>query len=168
MGRGGRSGLHLWFCTSVVHANISESVIAYLCIVLFNECVILDSFLVSVAANWNGFHDNESGVRGYAWCIGSSIGSCDILPYEDPHSLLLSTSLWTNSAVASFAERLPDGEYFVTVQAESGVLYGTPLVTTLHHSTPYRVDTQHPNLTDLRVLGYDAELNQLTLDFVAR
>ena len=56
----------------------------------------------------------------------------------------------------------------MTVQAESGVLYGTPLVTTVHHSTPYVVDTQHPDLTELLVVGYDSELNQLTLDFVAR
>ena len=129
---------------------------------------VMNSFLVSHAANWDGFHDDETGIRGYAWCIGSSLGSCDILPFEDPHSPLFSTSLWTNSAVASFAERLLDGEYFVTVQAESGVSYGTPLVTTLHHSTPYRVDTQPPSLTDVQVLGYDAELNQLTIDFLAR
>ena len=123
---------------------------------------------VLATANWDGFHDDESGIRGYAWCIGTSIGSCDILPFEDPHTFLLSTSLWTNSAVAAFTNRLPDDEYFVTVQAESDVSYGTPLVTTLHRSTPYTVDTQHPSLTNVQVLGYDAELNQITLDFVAR
>ena len=105
---------------------------------------------------------------GYAWCIGTALGSCDVLQLEDPHRLLPSRESWTHSALAVFDTRLSDGDYYITVQVESNVVYGGPLVTTLHHSIPYRVDAVHPELGNVELSGYNIELNELTISYVAR
>ena len=122
---------------------------------------------VILIANWNGFHDDESGIMGYAWCIGTDIGSCDVLPFEDPHRLLPSRETWTNSALAVLDPNLQDGDYYITVRVESNVEYGGPLVTTLHHSTPYQVDTVPPEVADMMLEGYSADQNELRVSYTA-
>ena len=104
---------------------------------------------------------------GYAWCIGTAIGSCDVLPFEDPHRLLPSRETWTNSALAVLDPNLQDGDYYITVRVESNVEYGGPLVTTLHHSTPYQVDTVPPEVADMTLEGYSADQNELSISYTA-
>ena len=62
--------------------------------------------LCSVAANWDGIYDNETGMLMYTWAVGTSLCGGDVVPHNDPHEHLASASEWTNIGVA-FPLRLP-------------------------------------------------------------
>lgn len=112
--------------------------------------------------------DLESGIFAYTWCIGTSVGSCDILPHTDPHRELglISASTWTYSGV--FADQyLPDGAYYITVRATNQIAYGGPLFTTVQHSTPYRVDTTHPFVSEDIQVHYNSSTNQISVEYEA-
>lgn len=38
----------------------------------------LQAFAGAVTASWPGFHDQESNIAGYRWCLGSAPGRCDV------------------------------------------------------------------------------------------
>lgn len=39
-----------------------------------------------MAAQWFGFHDQESGIHSYAWCIGDQPKLCNLSPYQIVHT----------------------------------------------------------------------------------
>ena len=118
-------------------------------------------------ANWNQFLDPESDIFGYTWCIGTTIGSCDIQPMVDPHVTrgLFSQEAWTRSAVATDLE-LSEGIYYITISATNDIAYGGPLFTTVHHSTPYMVDTTPPVVDDIINISYNTSTNRLSVDYL--
>lgn len=134
--------------------------------ILFKASLVL---FTPYTANWNGFSDPESGLYAFSWCIGTSVGSCDLLPPSDPHARLglLTRESWTNTGLASFSN-LSDGSYYVTVQAISNIEYGGLLVTTVHHSTPYIIDTTPPTITEVNNIQFNHSTNELSLDYVVR
>ena len=52
---------------------------------------------IHFVANWDGFHDNETGIFGYTWSIGHF--PCDDMIHEhhDPHAHLFDESEWTHT-----------------------------------------------------------------------
>ena len=68
------------------------------------------------SGNWAPFRDNETGIWGYTWAVGSEICSPDIHPFEDPHSHLADDSYWTYQGFANDLN-LNDGPYYITVQS---------------------------------------------------
>ena len=72
------------------------------------------------SANWDGFHDNETGLWGYTWAAGTHTCDSDIVEFEDPHSHLADASYWNHQGYASGLS-LPMGEYFVIVQSLNDV-----------------------------------------------
>ena len=124
--------------------------------------------LLLYTANWNGFSDSESGIYAYTWCIGTILGSCDVLNQTDPHAHfgLSNRQAWTNAGLASSLD-LTDGAYYISVQAINNVEYGGPLVTTVQHSTPYIIDTSPPILTEVESIDYDVLTNELSLNYSA-
>ena len=54
------------------------------------------------------------------------------------------------------------------LQAISNIEYGGPLATTVHHSTPYILDTTPPQLNDVIITEYDTSTNQLVFSYNAR
>lgn len=104
-----------------------------------------------VAANWKGFHDEESGIWGYTWAVGREICGTNVVPYEDPYAHLTSSKFWTDSAFHKDV-LLADGRYFVTIQALNNAELGGSLVTTVCHSTPFTVDTTPPVFHGVKTL----------------
>ena len=49
-----------------------------------------------IAANWNGFRDNETSIRGYTFAVGHDVCEDLLHPHNDPHRHLLSEDHWTN------------------------------------------------------------------------
>ena len=122
--------------------------------------------LIYSLANWDGYNDRESGIRSYTWCISSTSNhTCDILPPTDPHSGL-SNQYWSHNGLAKID--LMDGEYYITVEAINGVGYGGSMVTTVHHSVPYIVDTQPPVIGSFSSVYYDIDSNILNVSFLIR
>ena len=124
-------------------------------------------FLLS--ANWIAFTDRQSGIFAYTWCLGTFLGSCDLLAPVDPHAELglASPQSWTNTGLATF-RNLSDGSYYLSVQAVSNVEYGGPLATTVQHSTPYVLDTSLPVLGAIEGLEYNATSDLLSFSYNAR
>ncbi len=102
----------------------------------------------------------------YTWCISSSTDyTCDILQQENPHGSVTEQAYWTNTGLARFSKLLHDGPYYITVDAINGAGYGGALVTTIHHTTPYILDTTPPITEYLAITEYDGVQNVLTVDF---
>jgi hypothetical protein len=78
--------------------------------------------------------------------VGTTICGTDIANFSDPNAHLSSRKFWTNTAYAR-SLHLPDGPYYVTVQAINNVVHGGAMVTTVCHSTPIMVDTTPPYFT---------------------
>lgn len=55
----------------------------------------------------------------------------------------------------------------MTVQAISNLEYGSPLATTVHHSTPYIIDTSPPMLTEVSDIEYNITTDELSLNYTA-
>ena len=55
-----------------------------------------------------------------------------------------------------------------STQAINNVEYGGSLVTTVHHTTPYIVDTTAPLLQIIMVDPYDTAANSLTVHYMAK
>ena len=100
--------------------------------------------------------------------MGSQVTLCDVLDPRDPHTRqgLTNRESWTNTGLAT-SLNLTDGSYFVTVKAISNVEYGGPLATTVHHSTPYIIDTSPPLLTEVTDIEYNITTNELSLNYSA-
>ncbi|XP_070573951.1 uncharacterized protein [Ptychodera flava] len=110
-----------------------------------------------VSANWDGFHDDETGIFGYTWTVGTDHCLDDIHPHKDPHSHLFDESEWTHVGVAHPlpVPYLPDGLYHVTVRALNKVELGGPLATTVCHTTPYTIDNTPPIVHEVFNVHYD-------------
>ncbi|VDI44467.1 Hypothetical predicted protein, partial [Mytilus galloprovincialis] len=120
-----------------------------------------------MSANWDGFNDNETGIFGYTWSVGTTVCGTDIASFSDPHAHLSSPKFWTNTGYARNLH-LPDGPYYVTVQAINNVVHGGAMVTTVCHSTPITVDTTPPffsrGVTDDDIV-FDEDFNLMAMYF---
>ncbi|KAJ8312545.1 hypothetical protein KUTeg_009918 [Tegillarca granosa] len=75
------------------------------------------------SVNFDGFHDNETGIWGYTWALGRSICGTNVVAYTDPHEHLSSRKYWTNSGYVK-GIYMEDGPYYATVQALNNIVYG--------------------------------------------
>ncbi|XP_052073991.1 uncharacterized protein LOC127711867 [Mytilus californianus] len=120
-----------------------------------------------MSANWDGFNDNETGIFGYTWSVGTTVCGTDIATFSDPHAHLSSPKFWTNTGYARNLH-LPDGPYYVTVQAINNVVHGGAMITTVCHSTPITVDTTPPffsrGVTDDDIV-FDEDFNLMAMYF---
>ncbi|CAH1239174.1 HEG1 [Branchiostoma lanceolatum] len=107
-----------------------------------------------VSANWDGFHDNETGLHGYSWTSGRAPCGGDVHPHIDPHAHLFDVSEWTHDGIAS-PLNLEDGEYHITVRAINNVEFGGAMATTVCHTTPYIIDNTPPFVHDVHSVQYD-------------
>ena len=96
-----------------------------------------------MSGNWNPFIDNETGIWGYTWAIGSAKCLDDVHNYVDPHDHLSHQSQWNYQGFANDLS-LPDGKYYVTVQGLNNIVLGGALVTSVCHSLAFVVDTTPP------------------------
>ncbi|XP_078616233.1 uncharacterized protein LOC144884654 [Branchiostoma floridae x Branchiostoma japonicum] len=107
-----------------------------------------------VSANWDGFHDNETGLHGYSWTSGRAPCGQDVHPHIDPHAHLFSVSEWTHEGLAS-PLNLEDGVYHITVRAINNVEFGGAMATTVCHTTPYIIDNTPPFVHHVHSVEYD-------------
>ncbi|XP_070573546.1 uncharacterized protein [Ptychodera flava] len=112
-----------------------------------------------ISANWDGFHDDETGIFGYSWAVGTSPCMEDVVTHNDPHSHIVNEKEWTHrGSTRNFkVPILPDGRYYITVRAVNKVDFGGPMATTVCHSTPYTIDTTPPFVNEVLFLGYDED-----------
>ena len=54
-----------------------------------------------INANWDGFHDLDSGILGYSLTVGFSPCANDVHQHHDPHRHFFDSSQWTHSATIS-------------------------------------------------------------------
>ena len=163
----------VWVYVYVHLENVYYVCVCVLYIVCVRVCVCELLFLSRVfksLANWDGISDPESGIFSYGWCIGTSVGSCNVMSFTDPFPNFVNRhELWTDMAAALFQTALQDGTYYVSVQAINNVVYGGAMATIIEHSTPYVIDTSPPLVQLLTSgLGYNASLNQLSLTYLAK
>ena len=52
-------------------------------------------------ANWDGFHDNETGIHGYTWSIGYDVCNDDVSMHIDPHAHLFDESEWNHQGLVA-------------------------------------------------------------------
>ena len=50
-------------------------------------------------ANWDGIHDNETGLLGFSVAVGLSPCDNTVYKFHDPHGHLLDSSQWTYSVI---------------------------------------------------------------------
>ena len=75
------------------------------------------------AGNWQGLKDEECGIHGYTWAVGTKICGSDVVSFRNPHAHLPDRHDWTNTGLARDLH-LPDGQYYVTVQVCGWVGWG--------------------------------------------
>lgn len=114
------------------------------------------------AANWDGFKDEECGIYGYAWSVGTRVCGTDVAVFVDPHSSIRNRDDWTYTGLSKDLH-LPDGQYYVTVQAVSDIIHGGDLVTTVCHSTPFTVDTTPPSFNAVQEFLFDDTFRYLVV-----
>ncbi|KAI8516746.1 hypothetical protein Bbelb_053270, partial [Branchiostoma belcheri] len=107
-----------------------------------------------VSANWDGFHDNETGLHGYSWTSGRTPCDQSVHPHIDPHAHLFDVSEWTHEGLASPLD-LEDGVYHITVRAINNVEFGGAMATTVCHTTPYIIDNTPPFVHHVHSVQYD-------------
>ncbi|XP_078695733.1 uncharacterized protein LOC144924478 [Branchiostoma floridae x Branchiostoma belcheri] len=107
-----------------------------------------------VSANWDGFHDNETGLHGYSWTSGRTPCDQSVHPHIDPHAHLFDVSEWTHEGLASPLD-LEDGVYHITVRSINNVEFGGALATTVCHTTPYIIDNTRPFVHHVHSVLYD-------------
>ncbi|XP_078620549.1 uncharacterized protein LOC144887293 isoform X2 [Branchiostoma floridae x Branchiostoma japonicum] len=117
-----------------------------------------------VSANWDGFHDNETGIFGYTWSAGTERCQDNIHPHKDPHSHLFDESEWTHTGIAHPLD-LPDGKYYVNVRAVNKVEYGGPLATTVCHSRPYAIDNTEPFINEVHNMLYNDQTHVISSSY---
>jgi len=122
--------------------------------------------VVLFVANWKGFHDDESGIWGYTWAVGKTMCSSDIVSFRNPYTHFTDRKFWTDSAFQKGIQ-LPDGKYFITVQALNGAELGGSLVLTLCHSTPLIVDTSTPVFDKVTDIIYDEDFDLIAIYYNA-
>ncbi len=58
-----------------------------------------DFFSFLLTANWDGFHDNETGILGYMWASDIEVCGEGTVAYQDPHSHIYQMSEWTHEGI---------------------------------------------------------------------
>ncbi|CAH1802680.1 unnamed protein product [Owenia fusiformis] len=106
------------------------------------------------SANWDGFHDNETGIFGYLVSVGTDLCLDNHHTHKDPHSHIIFESEWTHEAML-YPLHMPDGYYHINVRALNKVEFGGPMALTVCHSLPYIVDTTPPFVNHVLTLSYD-------------
>ncbi|KAK7493720.1 hypothetical protein BaRGS_00015049 [Batillaria attramentaria] len=119
-----------------------------------------------LSANWDGFKDEECGIHGYAWSVGTTVCGSDVASFRDPHASIHNPSDWTNVGLVKDLV-LPNGQYYVTVQAVSDIIHGGDLVTTVCHATPIVVDTTPPKLDSVEDPLFDETFRYLVVYYSA-
>ncbi|XP_069118468.1 uncharacterized protein [Argopecten irradians] len=119
-----------------------------------------------LTVNFDGFHDNETGIWGYTWWAGTAICESDIVKERDPHSHLSHNKYWTHTGYTKDLY-LPDGQYYVTVSAINNVVYGGALVTTVCHTTPIDIDTTPPVFQNVTGVYFDESFDILAVYYTA-
>jgi hypothetical protein len=67
----------------------------------------------TLSANWSGFADPQSGITGYEWAIGTTLGGTQVQAF---------TSVGAMGSASNASLALSDGQtYYVTVRATSGM-----------------------------------------------
>ncbi|CAH1277633.1 Hypp9726 [Branchiostoma lanceolatum] len=117
-----------------------------------------------VSANWDGFHDDETGIHGYSWTVGTTPCEDDVHPHIDPHAHLFDVSEWTHEGIAS-PLLLEDGKYHVTVRAINNVEYGGAMATTVCHTTPYIIDNTPPFVHHVHSVQYDDDAHVISAEY---
>ncbi|XP_078575699.1 uncharacterized protein LOC144861601 [Branchiostoma floridae x Branchiostoma japonicum] len=118
-------------------------------------------------ANWDGFHDNETGIFGYTWTVGADHCLDDVHPHKDPHAHLYDEDEWTHQSLA-YPLNLEDGYYHVSVRALNKVEFGGPMATTVCHTTPYIIDTTPPFVHHVDLISYDEDSYELIVEYNVR
>ncbi|XP_072033446.1 LOW QUALITY PROTEIN: uncharacterized protein [Amphiura filiformis] len=126
---------------------------------VFNGHVDLTDLLYTrannyLSANWDGFHDDETGILGYMWASGLDVCEEDIVAYQDPHSHIYHMSEWTLEGLETGLD-LPDGLYYISVRALNNVDFGGPMAMTVCHSTPLVIDNTPPIIYEIFNITYD-------------
>ncbi|XP_078695732.1 uncharacterized protein LOC144924477 [Branchiostoma floridae x Branchiostoma belcheri] len=117
-----------------------------------------------VSANWDGFHDDETGIHGYSWTVGTTPCEEDVHPHIDPHAHLLDVSEWTHQGIAS-PLFLIDGVYHITVRAINNVEFGGAMATTVCHTTPYIIDNTPPFVHHVHSVQYDEDALVISAEY---
>ncbi|XP_038062441.1 uncharacterized protein LOC119732930 [Patiria miniata] len=115
-----------------------------------------------MAANWEGIHDNETGIHGYTWSIGNAVCDDDVSMHIDPHAHLFDESEWTHQGLVVNVN-LPDGAYYITVRALNKVEFGGPMALTVCHSTPLIIDNTPPIIYSIDDITYDSSIGRIRL-----
>nr|KAG5704401.1 hypothetical protein BaRGS_031107 [Batillaria attramentaria] len=123
-------------------------------------------FLVVGGSNWDGFKDEECGIHGYTWAVGTTVCGTDVASFRDPHTSIPNPDDWTYTGLVKDLH-LQDGRYYTTVQAVNDVLHGGDLVTTVCHSTPFVVDTSPPNMNSVEEFLFDESFRFLVVYYNA-
>ncbi|KAK7496755.1 hypothetical protein BaRGS_00011964, partial [Batillaria attramentaria] len=118
------------------------------------------------SANWDGFKDEECGIYGYAFAVGSTACGSDVASFRDPHASIHNPDDWHHSGLVKDLH-LADGPYYVTVQAVNDIIHGGDLVTTVCHSTPFVVDTAPPFMNSVEEILFDETFRFLVVYFNA-
>ncbi|XP_071798137.1 uncharacterized protein [Asterias amurensis] len=113
-----------------------------------------------LAANWDGIHDNETGIHGYTWSIGYSVCGDDVSSHIDPHAHLFDESQWHDQGLVVNVN-LPDGAYFTSVRALNKVEFGGPMALTVCHSTPLIIDNTPPIIYSIENITYDSSIGRI-------
>ncbi|XP_070562332.1 uncharacterized protein [Ptychodera flava] len=116
-----------------------------------------------MAANWDGFKDDQTGIYGYTWSVGNDTCQEDIHQHDDPHAHIYYESEWTHEGVATML--LADGHYHISVRALNKVEFGGPMATTVCHTTLYTIDTTPPFVHEVYDWEYDDETCSLTVGY---
>ncbi|XP_069118473.1 uncharacterized protein [Argopecten irradians] len=176
-------------CTETVQADRCDAAVTQRCIdvsdipnhriirdgengeTVFNGHIPHIDLLYSLAnhyltVNFDGFHDNETGIWGYTWWAGTAICGSDIVKERDPHSHLSHNKYWTHTGYTKDLY-LPDGQYYVTVSAINNVVYGGALVTTVCHTTPIDIDTTPPVFQNVTGVYFDESFDILAVYYTA-
>ncbi|XP_061168901.1 uncharacterized protein LOC133178169 [Saccostrea echinata] len=119
-----------------------------------------------ISVNFDGFHDDETGIYQYTWAVGKSVCNQDVVNFSDPHEFLHSSKHWTHSGYEKNMF-LQDGQYFMTVQCLNNVVFGGSLVTTVCHSNPLTVDTTPPFFDGVEQIYFDEHFDMLAIYYKA-
>ncbi|XP_033121447.1 uncharacterized protein LOC117120538 [Anneissia japonica] len=117
-----------------------------------------------IASNWDGIHDDETGIFGYTWAIGHY--PCDdiIHHHHDPHAHLFDESEWTHIGLVN-GLMLPDDNYYVTVRGLNKVEFGGPLSLSVCHSVPLVIDNTLPFVNDIFDIGYNEDTEEVSVSY---
>ncbi|XP_033105583.1 uncharacterized protein LOC117107873 isoform X2 [Anneissia japonica] len=117
-----------------------------------------------IASNWDGIHDDETGIFGYTWAIGHHMCDDIIHHHHDPHAHLFDESEWTHIGLVN-GLMLPDDEYYITVRGLNKVAFGGPLSLSICHSLPLVIDNTFPFINDIFDISYNEDLEEVSVSY---